>query len=467
MKYLLYPIALLLCATSFAQTSTSKLASKLNLHRNKLLEQLLHQQMNQSAFKTTDLKERVIGEADYYIDSGKRSFRDTTIFKYSGMRGSEYNYNGFVYDSPTPVFDNEEPVIITPYSTGEQLVMCDTELYQSIGAVYTPYDKNNNALTYTYEIGAPYSFYINAFDASNRISVVSALNTPSADTFSKRYFKYNTSGQLIEDSLYTTIISTHLEQKYLYSYDASGNITAAVGYTNGLPSGTWTVQRYDSMTYYSDNKLKTFIATDSHGELLENDTLSYIPGNNYPSYIASYGWDNDSGKWSIGDIYTYHFNSNGLPDTVKLQSWDVNDTLGISFLTQQFILYYDSLNNPILCKDLPDSNAYGSIISESYYYYGNYTTTNVSLSSRQIDSIKIYPNPATSQIYINLASAAKNTQVFVNLINANGQLIRTESVPTNSQTWQMSITDLTPGTYFISISDGAGNKLHSQAIIKQ
>src|SRR6185312_7799611 len=108
MKYLLYPIALLLCVTSFAQILTSKPAPGLNHYHNQLLEQLLHQQMNQSAFKTTDLKERVIGEADYYIDSGKRSFRDTTIFKYSGMRGSEYNYNGFVYDSPTPVFDNEE-----------------------------------------------------------------------------------------------------------------------------------------------------------------------------------------------------------------------------------------------------------------------------------------------------------------------------------------------------------------------
>src|SRR6185437_1224534 len=191
----------------------------------------------------------------------------------------------------------------------------------------------------------------------------------------------------------------------------------------------------------------------------EYDSFTYSPGFNYPTGLYAFKFDITTKTLDWETIL--HLNKNSLPDTIVNITPSLTDTATTG-------ITYDPLDNPII-SDVKDQvgTFYPSLSTIFYFYYETYTTTQVSTISQNTDNIKIYPNPATNQIYINLTDAARNTQLSVNLINANGQLIRTESIPPNSQTWQTSIADLTPGTYFISIRDGAGNKLHSQTIIKQ
>ncbi|HXS36394.1 MAG TPA: T9SS type A sorting domain-containing protein [Flavipsychrobacter sp.] len=470
MKYLLYPIALLLCATSFAQTPTSKLASKLDYHHKLLLNQLLHQQFNQNtALKTTTTKERVIGESIYSDDVTRTmELKDSSVYKYSGARGSSFDYYYLDYTSLIPQHDDNEPIAVNfdnRFGTA-QSIFSDTAILwlpnfvkhsvDTIEKVFDSYNMNNTLLDchiYFTDTPTDSTYYHNIFNSSDDITAaytsISSGPTTSYDSNYKRYFTYNATGQLVQDSIYQyTAGGWLLVIKYFYKYDSSNNLITVLNYSWDSTYRDFSLEE-DDMTYYDDHKLKTISSSEWSHTLLK-DSIGYVTGSAYPIYFASYQLYADTP--ALIDLRISHINARGLPDTITQYSPSV--TIPVSRDT----IFYDTLNSPTAVHQD------GTI---KRFYYETYTTTQVPTIFQSTDNIKIYPNPTTNQIYINLADATKNKQMLVNLINTNGQLIRTESIPPNTQTWQTSIADLTPGTYFISICDRAGNKLHSQAIIKQ
>ncbi len=468
MKNLLFPIALLLCAATFAQTPTLKSTSKLDLHHKQLLGQLLHQQLNQAVLKTTTAKERVIGESLYLWASDSLSLLDSMMFKYNDSIGSTFDYYSLDYASPISQFDNNSRIVDIDNPFGiSQNVFSDTSItwrsdsgsLNMVQKIFNSYSIDNTPLDcYVYyiepSIGNNNTHYHNTLSASGNINADYTFTMPlSSTTFDstyRRYFTYNTIGQLIQDSIYQYVSGEWIyNTRFTYKYDINNNLISLLIYSLGR------YREEDDMTYYGDGKLRTIITSEidssSKPRMKIKDSIGYVIGSIYPEYLACYSNPYYDTSSTLGLAYTQisHINAHGFPDTITLYY-----PSGRVFPVDT--LEYDTLNNPTAVH-----GGYGQV---KHFYYETYTATQIPTISQNTDNIKIYPNPATNQIYINIADA---TPVYVNLINANGQLIRTESIPANNQTWQMSIDDLILGTYFISICDRAGNKLHSQAIIKQ
>ncbi len=474
MKKLIYISVILLIATNaIAQNQRFNPLGKTQIH-NQFLKNLLKQQGDLSiAEKTASLKERLIGSSLYIISPDSTVRTDTMAYTYSGSRGSKFDLSFFEIATP---FDDEQPMvnIETNLSSGirfhnnQQLVQCDTfrdwNSYSDVPSgifneTDAKYDSNNNLIDYNYIINNVNYFsykYHNVYNSNNLVTFNSKFYS-AKDSAYNRYFRYNSSNQLIQDSIveyYYDSAAIKDILNYVYGYDSIGNINSVGSYFE-FPSvhKAYKLTNY-MMTYYDDNRLKTFMDSAAH----EYDSFTYSPGFNYPTNIYLFYYPSPSSPATLYNTISYHLNKSNVPDTV-IATYSKD--------TAKATIIYDSYNNPITATSIEKNDTFPSFLYITYYYYETYTATQVPTISQNTDNIKIYPKPATNQVYINMADAAKNRQVFVNLINTNGQLIRTESVPPNSQVWQTSVANLAPGTYFISICDRPGNKLHSQAIVKQ
>src|SRR6185437_9565342 len=102
MKKPIYISVILLIATNaIAQNRPfNPLVRSKNL--NPIVENILRQQANANfAERSTGLKERVIASSSYLIYPDSVLKTDSTAYKYSGSRGSQFDYY-FGYDAETP-----------------------------------------------------------------------------------------------------------------------------------------------------------------------------------------------------------------------------------------------------------------------------------------------------------------------------------------------------------------------------
>jgi hypothetical protein len=78
------------------------------------------------------------------------------------------------------------------------------------------------------------------------------------------------------------------------------------------------------------------------------------------------------------------------------------------------------------------------------------------------DLLKIYPNPASTKIAIELGLTVQNAQI--NVVNVLGENVLTQQIG-SSNAASIDIASLTNGLYFIQVKDN--NKLFTQKFIKQ
>lgn len=78
-------------------------------------------------------------------------------------------------------------------------------------------------------------------------------------------------------------------------------------------------------------------------------------------------------------------------------------------------------------------------------------------------SVRIYPNPVTSFLYLNLpASSAKHE---VRVYNANGVAVAALSV--NTLTTKIDLSKVSAGVYFVKVTDDAGKVVYTTRIVKE
>lgn len=77
--------------------------------------------------------------------------------------------------------------------------------------------------------------------------------------------------------------------------------------------------------------------------------------------------------------------------------------------------------------------------------------------------VKISPNPVQSVLNIELAKAGTGKKT-INLYDANGRLLITESAESNAE---LNVKQFTPGTYLVKVFDAEGRLLSTSKIIKQ
>lgn len=107
-------------------------------------------------------------------------------------------------------------------------------------------------------------------------------------------------------------------------------------------------------------------------------------------------------------------------------------------------------------------NDFNFFLSDSTIYIDSALFANIYSSVKQVKKvselidIKIYPNPANSELYINLSNTENiNT---ISIYSITGQLLQKEKVTTKG-IQRIAINDLASGIYFISIEKNTGEKV--------
>jgi hypothetical protein len=219
-------------------------------------------------------------------------------------------------------------------------------------------------------------------------------------------------------------------EKYTYYYDAKNRLIIEIDYVKDNSFNIW-------------NKLDKYeFRYDAFGR--EN-------------YSATYSWVNTT--WEGNEHYTLEFNSKGKEihrliyvwndqkkdwDTSKLQD-NVYDTSGSKLLTCFY--NYDNYYYTFILK------------AKTRYFYPDSMV--VGLIERNSEKLRIYPNPASDQVYFEFKSNNPFTTMY--LFNAKGELIRSESVRNGWNVLDLSL--LPAGMYYIKIEDQ--QKIYTGKVLKQ
>jgi hypothetical protein len=477
-------IMMLFVNSLFAQSS--KIHTSLHA---RLLNSLLQEQSSQKAAERSTAGislQRVIAQSTR--DNTLVIFTDSVHVKYSLSRGSAYDYSTMLYPynypySASPMFNyagtfTKPQVLFDTFRHWQ--VDPNTLVYGYYETAYAGYDTHNNTTAYAdiFVDSAinPNMLYANTFNAANNITSGYWFNWVLGvpDSAFKQFFSYNAANKLIKDSTYEYHLgSWRLASKTFYTYDVSNNLIQIDNYANTTDT-SFTLplieqQKYVN-TYDASGRLLTVLDSTYDGTALDQyvkDTFAYSGVYAYHNSWKEYQYDPINHYWAPMFYMTKVINGSGLPDTVLIKSFD---SLLNAWVPQTMdVISYNSFHNPDTLQDYEyNFTAYPPTPSfTTVYYYETYINTlgvnNVALTP---DNTKIFPNPTTNTITISQVDVPKNSVVTVSLLNVNGQMVSRQYMQWQDEA-QISVSDLTPGVYWVVIQDESGNMVHRQAFVKQ
>jgi hypothetical protein len=206
--------------------------------------------------------------------------------------------------------------------------------------------------------------------------------------------------------------------------------------TDGLPTNTMFIAKY-SPCYYANDEIAI-----CDGEIYEASTRDLFAAGIYQvSYLSATGCDS---------IVTIDLTVNDLPNNGVFMDGD------LAFVCEQSgaeYQWYDCETNDAISgatnqsflPSLPGIYSVQITLNGCSVNSDCMSTDIVSFSSISESSIKIYPNPAKSNVFVRCEVGNK-----IDLLNLQGQLVYSQSA-------QSSLTELSdlpkPGVYFIRIGD--------------
>ncbi|MBA3828587.1 MAG: T9SS type A sorting domain-containing protein [Taibaiella sp.] len=460
----------------------------------------------QSRFaRTTTTYERIKAISNYNVAALPSGINDSTRYLYTGG-GSQFDFSGMDYMSVWQFGS------FIPYGYGSNVakvnhyyvpaVYCDTALIYN--AYYSPfhfydkryitYDSNycvtNFADLYTQDstTGYPESRFINKFDANSYLTETYTFSWSYGvwDTFEHRIFVYDINHHVIKDSCggYDPLASTWTAvSKWLYSYNTYGRIAIATNFQYNSTTATWDSINLSKYTYNTDTLLQTTtmysVPYTGTGPLQKNfhDSSVYVSGSPITSYEVQQSYFDN--QVFTTDIFKKHFNALGLPDSLYITEYDSANNV-----TQGTKTYYtyDSYNNPTYAysNNIDTSRhpwAYNTTLDVKItYYYETFTPgplwvkhahgTGIATVEVQ-NNMKVYPNPATDEISVELPDMVKGTVVNINIYNLLGQPVLTERLPWMSTVHQVSLGGLIPGTYQVIIQDQGNKDMYRKNVVKR
>lgn len=124
--------------------------------------------------------------------------------------------------------------------------------------------------------------------------------------------------------------------------------------------------------------------------------------------------------------------------------------------SNQYYYLTNDYSYPVLTTYADDQN---NILFTEYYSTQVVNTTMDLATLTKKDDIKIYPNPFTDEVYIEI-----NESAIVSVFSTTGKLVKKERI--NSIENRIDLYNLLPGMYFISIQADKGQNLFIEKVIK-
>jgi hypothetical protein len=307
---------------------------------------------------------------------------------------------------------------------------------------------------------------------------------------SKSDYFYNSNGQLIEV----------IEQNYDYIMDVWSNFKRTVHHYNGTQKSATVNYSFSSEWEYEDSTTLLYDGND----FLVLDTTYYYDGMNwqydqYTSYerfltgqiqadttrvfntgagmweynrLTTYqysddlltneekfGWNTDSLAWYPQDKSSYEYDQYDYLSATINYDTDSEDSW-VPFMKTE--VYYDYSVSPGQMNypengdmdafiDVPKIDSAGifswqdSVWSESYMPVYFYYSTYMSVYDDQLKNVQIYPNPVSTNLYLETAQACI-FQVF----DVNGKYVMDGKLTDEAST--INVSQLEPGMYLLQIS---------------
>ena len=317
---------------------------------------------------------------------------------------------------------------------------------------------------------------INFYYASGKLTSAIYLNysgsTSTWDTVNIVSYAYNGSGELVMDSatFHPAAGVWIIDYKFVYTYDGSGNISSIDDFVDS--SGYWQASRRMLFSYNTDNTLHTASVNQYSGGTLipfSLDSFGYTTGVNYFTFEKTSVFLSDT----VACTYLKHVSGAGLPDTVTY-SYFINSP-GLSpqlMMAKKVSFVYDTLENPVVASAfnyiIADSFAWtGSYAATAerifYYHYQTYELSDVKNVVAQAP-VKIYPNPATSEITILRPGVSIGSASFVTITNMAGQPVIKQKFLWARESESLAVSELPRGIYILTIADKDGSILTTQKV---
>ena len=433
-------------------------------------------------------RERIIAQSTR--DNTAGSLVDSFNLRYTGLKGSTYDYNSMIYAynypySTSPMFNFlgvfTKPQVLFDTCT-RWTVNPFTNVYGQYELNYAGYDTSKNLTSFRdIFIDSTHNdnmSYANSFNSHNNIATGYwfNLNLGIPDSAFKQYFEYNSSNKLVKDSVYELHLGVWRQaSKTTYTYDGSNNLIQVDQYSNTTDTSFLLPlieqQKYVN-TYDASNRLLTVLTSLYNGTSLAasmKDTFAYSGTLTYCNSWKQYQFDPINNYWAPIISVQKHITAS-LPDTVNTYSFD---SLLNSWVPQERdIVHYDTAHNPDTMRMyLYDWTSYPATPNYTkVYYYNSYidtvhdtSTLNVAVMERKA---LVYPNPATNTLTISQPDIPANSGISITFINAAGQMVSRQATRWRDD-MQLSIADLAPGSYWLVVQSSIGNIVVRQQVVKQ
>lgn len=443
---------------------------------NNFLSRLLQSQNSgRLAQKPTDIQYRVVAQA--FTELGEdETYTDSLRYKYSGTRGSNYNYDNRSLAYNTYFSSNYAPLFIAPGEDNPADLHADSIRSFEDGSLYNTeigYYRNDKKLDsftslYISPDGNDYNKTKHSFNTQGYVTAMyflnSANNGVTYDTFQKRTVTYNNDfSKIVTDSLFdkngtqweivqtnqyhyntqnkldTVLTKTNylgpLEpyQRFTLSYNSNGNLqkSMVVNYVNGLPQNS----AKDSFGYTTGIDYATYRENTSYF-MIDDEPMEYgnrqikYPGTNgLPDSVLMYSKYPDAGTWVLESKIRYTYTAAGLPEILK--EYDA-DNIQLAKLT----MYYESYDDGVSSIKPVTGNA----------------------------AFSVYPNPFTNNITIDWKGLQEKANL--KLVNTLGQDVYQASLKLNQGKNELTLPSLPAGNYILLIQTADGQTRSNKMIKK-
>lgn len=434
-----------------------------------LLRDLLRHQSTNTAQKPTGLQQRVIAQSSSNMFSPEV---DSNTFKYTGTRGSSFDFNGLDYRYNTSFTNTYSPLFRFPGDPRPETLLADSirsytdgQLYQYARAYYRT-DNKIDSVTNGYDDGSggftPYKS-INTFNPQGFLTKSFSLmeSTPGVlDTALIYGYSYNSTFSRVErDSIWIMNSTPILVGVTTYHYN-NNKLDSMLSWDP--QAGPEPLNKY-SFTYYNDGKLRTIKNYDYETGsplLYYADTLGYTSGVDYHTFFQEEYYED--GNFSDGYREVKFPGANGLPDSI--QAYERGSAVAAWGYSATLLPEYNSYHNPVAFY-ITTALTGTDTMARSFFYYETY---NDGLSVKPLATnadFNVYPNPFTDNLSIEW-KGKQQSNTTIQLINIAGQEVFKTSVKLNNGANSIHIPALNSGHYVLMIRDAEG-KSWSHKMVKK
>lgn len=447
MKRLL-PIALLMLTTSTGIQAQSTQQTKVQTFKENILKTI--PTSTGGSNKTTGIYWRVAAAGNYAFDGTSLAPTDSSRYMYSNARGS--------------AFSSSSDLVLEDYGLQAEVMYDTAYKFQNSGSglefsnrYLGAFNSKNERTTFTIQMpgvgGIVNSNEHRAdLDANGNITKETnyTWNISSSQwvASSATEHMYNGQNQRVKDSSYTISSTGNTPTSMsIYTYDSNGD-------QEHMLMLMWNGSGFDSVRQAFNTFTNNLVVTVTEQEYDNNqwinssfDTSGYNSTGIY-NYNEYREWDTATKEWVNVDLETRIINSKDLPASAAISEWDGGTKQWNKVADAE--LTYNSNDQPTKLNvfiylggiKLPNPYYVSNIYYEHYFDVGIDKTINT-------EKLKVYPNPATTSINIEL-DGRKDTKL--SLINMTGQTVRVQNIADNTNNAVVNIAGLPAGNYILNVT---------------